>query len=418
MSVARQATQEKFVSNAGGGAALGLQCIASTAGTVIGQALGSSIIAKLLAGALLTIVGAFLTAPGRHHRRRVVAVALLLALLHALRQAAAALASSRRTTSRRRPRPQSASSAWVPASWAAIGLTAVVGFALGSGVTTARGGWTDEKGNNGEPKLTIPDVRGQTKAVAARTLLTEGFRVRLWTERAGAPKRIALRTEPPAGSRAEKRSIVKLIVSSGPKGKSGPAPALGPGPRPGPGPGPGPTKIAIPPVKGLPEAAARGKLRAAGFDVTTSSESSESIPESTAVRTDPSAGIRVRKGSPVKLIVSSGPAFTLIEVPDVAGMNSKEALSTLRRAQLIPSIVHEESESRAGTVIVTSPPAGERIPEGSLVKLLVSSGTARTVSCKDFADQEEAQRFFEEHSEPEERDPYGLDPDENGIACG
>jgi beta-lactam-binding protein with PASTA domain len=385
---------------------------------VIGQALGTSIAAKLIGGALLTVVGAFLTAPGRHHRRRIVAVALLAALLHALRQAATALAAGRR----KRPRRDSAIPSWAPASWAAVGLTAVAGFALGSGVTTVRGGWTDEK----DATLTIPDVRGVTMTVARRTLVIDGFRVTLWNERANAPKRIALRTEPAAGSKAEERSTVKLIVSSGPKGKSKPTPGPGPGPKPkprpkpgpGPSPNPGPPKVTVPAVEGLSGAAARAKLRSVGFDVTTFRDPSESIPENTAVGTDPSAGTRVRGGSRVKLIVSSGLAATLIEVPDVAGLNSKEAWRTLRIAQLTPSIEQKESELRAGTVIGTRPAARDLVPEGSPVTVLVSSGTSKNVSCDDFADQEEAQRFFKEHSSPEERDPYGLDPDENGIACG
>ncbi|MEA2128812.1 MAG: hypothetical protein QOJ85_1703 [Solirubrobacteraceae bacterium] len=108
--------------------ALALQCVTSIAGTLIGEALGRNLPEKLIAGVLIAVVGAFLTAPGKHHRRRIVAVTLLLALLEMLRRALRALAST--GPDHRRPRP--ASHASTPSSWSAVALTAVAGFGLGS----------------------------------------------------------------------------------------------------------------------------------------------------------------------------------------------------------------------------------------------------------------------------------------------
>lgn len=69
-------------------------------------------------------------------------------MLDALRRAAGALASERRQEPR----------AWVPANWAVVGLTAVVGFAGGGEVTTARDAWTDERTN-----VSVPEVRGNSR---------------------------------------------------------------------------------------------------------------------------------------------------------------------------------------------------------------------------------------------------------------
>ncbi|HET8759297.1 MAG TPA: hypothetical protein VFM58_24980, partial [Solirubrobacteraceae bacterium] len=86
------------------GSAVAIQCVASMAGTLIGEALGSTLPAKLVVGCLGAVIGAFLTAPGRNRRRRIVAVAILIALIHLFRRAGDALAAERR--------------GWVPANWA------------------------------------------------------------------------------------------------------------------------------------------------------------------------------------------------------------------------------------------------------------------------------------------------------------
>jgi serine/threonine-protein kinase len=349
---------------------------------------------------LLTVVGAFLTAPGRHRRRRIVAVALLAALLHALRQAANALAAG----PRRQPRSRPSAGTWMPASWAAVGLTALVGFALGSGVTTVRGGWSEKGGTaatNGGATVTIPDVRGMTVSVARRTLLAERLQVSLWAKRANAPIGIALRTQPRGGSKASEGSPVRLIASSGPRGEAGPSSTLDPGWWKGNGPGgrgrgEGPGKVEIPPVEGLTRRAAMTILREAGLDPTaSSSEQSELIAKGLAIRTEPGAGRQVREGLEVSLVISIGPPATDIEIPDVSGMPSKTAIAEIRAAGLSVEVVPEESESPVDTVIGTDPAAHEHVPAGSVVDVFVSSGIAQ----KD--------------STPEDRDPYGLDPDES-----
>jgi hypothetical protein len=109
-----------------------LQCVVSIAGTMIGQALGSNLTEKLIAGVLLALIGAFLTAPGKHYHRRIVAVALFVALLYTLRRAARALASAGDARSQERTLASPPSSPWTPSNWSTVGRTAIVGFGLGS----------------------------------------------------------------------------------------------------------------------------------------------------------------------------------------------------------------------------------------------------------------------------------------------
>lgn len=282
------------VADAGGFPFVTLQCVSSTSGMLIGQALGSSFSGRLVASVVLSLTGSFLTAPGKHHRRRIVAVALLVALLNAAR----ALASRGRKPVASNTGP----SAWAPASWLAVGVTAAVGLAIGGGITAAQGALTDDANRPAvdpprRTSLTIPEVQGEEKAGAVSRLVDAGFRVSTDTEPSrSVPEGIATRTEPGAGAEARKGSVVTLFVSAGP-----PAVAIPPARDV-----PNVELLTVPAVAGKSEEEAVAILTEASLSPTTSPEPSKAIPEGTVIDTDPGAGEQVTEDSPITVIVSSG----------------------------------------------------------------------------------------------------------------
>lgn len=282
------------VANADGFSFATLQCVSSTSGMLIGQALGSSFNGRLVASVVLSLTGSFLTAPGKHHRRRIVAVVLLVTLLNAAR----ALASRGR-----KPVPSSTGpSAWAPASWLAVGVTAAAGLMIGGGITAAHGALTDDPGRSAvdpphRTALTIPEVQGEEKAAAVRTLVDAGFRVSTDTEPSrSVPEGIAMRTKPDAGAEARRGSTVTLFVSSGPPDVAIPpardVPVV--------------EQLTVPAVAGKSEEEAVAILTEAPLSPTTSPEPSKAIPEGTVIGTDPAAGEQVAEGAPITVIVSSG----------------------------------------------------------------------------------------------------------------
>lgn len=328
--------------------ALGLQCFLSITGTMVGEALGDTLPEKLGAGLLLCVVGAFLSAPGRHHRRRVVAVTLLLALLELVRRAAGALARTRRE-----PRPAPSPGMALPASWATIGLVSIVGFGVGSLGTTAIGGWSDDD----EPAtVAVPAVAGATEAGARARLQQAGLAATRSTAASATVRRgFAIRTVPPAGTAVRPGSSVALYVSSG-------AP---------------PSRLSVPAVRGLAEREARFVLEDLGLRVARDEAPSTQIARGRATGTSPPADARVRPGSRVTLIVSGGPpADERVAVPRVAGSAERVALRRLRAAGLDPLPRPTPSQSvAAGIAIGTEPTAGARVERGARVRLLVSSGS-------------------------------------------
>jgi beta-lactam-binding protein with PASTA domain len=306
---------------------------------------------------------------------------------------------------------------WVPANWAMVGVSAVVGFTGGSVVTTVRGGWDETTG------VTVPQVRGDERAEAVRALGDEGLSVTLSSEPSESIREgLATRTNPPGGATVDEDASVMLFMSTGPPGATVKIPEVtgleraaarallrdhGVRPRvreessrriaagnatrtiPPAGTrvdrdsriallvsiGPPAAPVTIPDVRGQPRADALERLRGAGLRAATETEASEDIPADAATRTDPGAGTEVERGTTVTLFVSSGRATGQVEVPAVVGMAREEAQQTVEGAGLVAAFAEEPSSSvAAGLVTRSDPAAGTVVDEGATVTLLISSG--------------------------------------------
>lgn len=110
---------------------------------------------------------------------------------------------------------------------------------------------------------------------------------------------------------------------------------------------------------------------------------SREIPVDHVINTDPPLGTPLPSGTPVVLIVSSGPAQ--VEVPPLAGLSKEEAVAAIRGANLIyaePDDL-EFSTQPENTVIRGVTTEGTELPEvmteGDSVKLVVSVGELPTI---------------------------------------
>jgi serine/threonine-protein kinase len=154
---------------------------------------------------------------------------------------------------------------------------------------------------------------------------------------------------PSADSRADKGSTVLLRVSTG----------LG--------------QVAVPDLTGKSEAAAVSLVDNADLVPDVRKEAHPTVPPGQVVSQDPAPGTPVEKGSPVTIVISSGPARK--SVPGVGGMTVAEATQALTDAGFE---VNQRSESSSsvpeGRVIRTEPGSGAQAEEGSTVTIIVSTG--------------------------------------------
>ena len=135
--------------------------------------------------------------------------------------------------------------------------------------------------------------------------------------------------------------------------------------------------VRIPNLAGESVAEAIASLRALGFDdIAIRQQSDATVPGGLVDGSDPAFGTPVRSKEKIALLVSAGP--TLIEVPDVLGLDPNSARQSLA-AQGFDVRIGKPAHSptfRQGLVGATNPAPGAPIAKGGTVTIAVSLGPA------------------------------------------
>ncbi len=198
------------------------------------------------------------------------------------------------------------------------------------------------------PTPTVPDVVGQTAEDATQALLDAGYVV--GTSEAPSDSvapGLVISTDPAAGTELASGSTVTIVVSTGP------------------------ATVAVPDVVGQPAADAQAALEAVGLTATLEERSDNEVEEGLVIETNPRAGVEVAAGTAVVVVVSTGPED--VEVPDLLGLAPDEALAETGNVGLELEVVEDPDEpDPEGLVVEQDPVAGEMVPAGSTVTVLLS----------------------------------------------
>jgi beta-lactam-binding protein with PASTA domain len=216
-------------------------------------------------------------------------------------------------------------------------------------------------------QVTVPNVTGQTQAVASAHLAAVGLTaVPSLTASTVAPAGVVFGETPPHGSLVSRGSRITVLVSTGPG------------------------SAVLPDVKSLTSAQAVQRLTKAGFKPSVEEQSSATVPAGKVIATEPSAHTEAQVGSPVTVFLSSGPAA--VRVPEVTGQSEAEAKASLRAVGLEPGTVTKQEAAgvEAGKVLSQSPAAGGSIPSGQRVNLVVAQ-VSREVEVPRVVGKSEAQ---------------------------
>jgi beta-lactam-binding protein with PASTA domain len=100
------------------------------------------------------------------------------------------------------------------------------------------------------------------------------------------------------------------------------------------------------------------------------------VAEGKAIGTEPPAGTELQVGSPVTVLVSSGPAQ--VKVPDLSGDSRSGAEAALSAVGLAVGTITEQvsAGAAAGSVLAQSPKAGSSVETGSKVNLTVAKASS------------------------------------------
>ena len=206
---------------------------------------------------------------------------------------------------------------------------------------------------SGCAKMTVPNVEGLTQDAATTTItaakLTVGTVTQQTSNTVATGKVIS--QDPPSGNSVAQGSPVNLVISSGPQ------------------------MVTVPNVEGLTQDAATTAITAAKLTGgTVTQQSSNTVATGKVISQDPPSGNSVAQGSPVNLVISSGPQ--MVTVPNVEGLTQDAATTAITAAKLTGGTVTQQSSNTVATgkVISQDPPSGNSVAQGSQVNLVISSG--------------------------------------------
>lgn len=139
----------------------------------------------------------------------------------------------------------------------------------------------------------------------------------------------------------------------------------------------------MPNLKNYTRAEAEKVLNDLGVNIAIETEETKDIVNGSVVRTEPEEGAIVSSGSLVTIYIAVDPTLQNRTVPNVVGLENLEAARrAISAAGLrVGSYTLSESYEPEGAIIAQTPSAGEEVPAGSAVVLVVSSGKPKCPDC-------------------------------------
>jgi beta-lactam-binding protein with PASTA domain/predicted Ser/Thr protein kinase len=193
----------------------------------------------------------------------------------------------------------------------------------------------------------VPPVTNQTLNTARTILQNDGFSVSVLNVTNDKPAETVIGQDPPGNVKANVGSTVTLTVSQGPGSTT------------------------VPPVVGLSQKAAQRDLTRAHLKYRVQHESSATIANGQATRTDPGGGQPAAVGSMVTLYISSGKPT--VNVPNVIGQSESSARSQLSNAGFVVTTTTQTTTNAPdGNVVDQSPAGNARAASGSTVNLVIA----------------------------------------------
>ena len=233
--------------------------------------------------------------------------------------------------------------------------------------------------SKGQPAKPVPDVVGQSESEAASVLKAAGFDPDVQRVPSEEPTGTVVAQKPKAGEKQPGGTHVLLNVSAGPKSSSPPATTAPAATTPArtstqPKTPAQPAAVSVPDLEGKTLQEARLAMRQAGL-VTEIRYVPSDLPAGTVVAQAKEPGTTVKRGAHMLITVSqgSGPASSLVTVPDVAGQDEAAARSRLQQSGFAPAVecLATQDPAQEGTVVNEQPAAGTKAPKGSQILIYV-----------------------------------------------
>jgi serine/threonine-protein kinase len=219
--------------------------------------------------------------------------------------------------------------------------------------------------SKGPQRVAVPAVVGQKRTDATAALKKAGFVPAVFSVPSTGPQGVVVAQNPQPGAKAPKGSRVRLNVSQGAPGTTATVTSSTTTTPP--------ANVTVPNVVGKKQLAAQRRLRAASLGVRSVYVASTQ-PSGTVVAQRPAAGSTAKRGSRVRINVSTGPnPRPLKTVPDVTGEDEATATADLQAAGFqVQSFDEPTTDPNQDRVVIDEDPAGGmKAPAGSQVAIYV-----------------------------------------------
>ena len=204
----------------------------------------------------------------------------------------------------------------------------------------------NNRGSDQPTTVVVPDVTNMTVDQATSALDKAGLNpVRQEIADNKIAKDHIVKTDPAAGVSVNPHSDVKYFVSTGPATAN------------------------VPDVVGQPVDQAARTLQSVGFtvDPTQIPDNNPKYPQGQVTATDPAAGTPATAGQSVKLSVSTGN----VQLPDLKGMATADALAKLNALNLIAVPQNQETADFPANTVISQDRTG-LVPQGTQVTIVIA----------------------------------------------
>jgi serine/threonine-protein kinase len=199
-------------------------------------------------------------------------------------------------------------------------------------------------------RVEVPAVTGLNYQDAEKAINTQGLEpVLTYQTSLDVNQFLVISQDPSAKASVAKGTKVSIVISQGE------------------------AKSVVPELVGLPVDQAKTAITNARLIVGKVTNQNSDRPKGEVLSSNPKYNAQVKPGSAVDLVVSNGVA--LVEVPNVVNQPYSQAFAILTQAGFqVPQPSQEISEKvAAGNVLRQVPAAGERIPAGSNVSIIIAA---------------------------------------------
>src|SRR6202795_1544693 len=196
---------------------------------------------------------------------------------------------------------------------------------------------------SGCAKMTVPNVEVQTQDAASTAITAANLTAAAVTQqtRNTVAAGNVISQDPASGNSVAQGSPVNLVISSGPQ------------------------MVTVSKVEGLTQDAATTAITGTKLMVgTVTQQTSNTVATGNVISQDPASGNSVAQGSPVNLVISSGPQ--MVTVPNVEGLTQDAATTAITAAKLMGGTITQQTSNTVttGKVISQDPASGSSGAQG------------------------------------------------------